>query len=400
MTMPKPLDGVRVLDFSKVLAGPLCTQYMADMGADIIKVEPLGLGDETRAWPPFEADMGTVFLSANRGKRSLSVDMKSIEGQALIRRILPTCDVVIESFGTGVSERLGIDYNSLRAIHPDVIYCSISGFGRRGPMKNAPGYDVILQAFSGVMSLTGEEGGSPIRSPISPIDQTTGIHALTGILAALYARKSGQGGQIVEVSLFETAMGLLAYNLQSFWQRGVQPDKCGSSHESLCPYQTFEASDGIVMIGVANDNLWRKFCAIADLDGIRDDPRFATNPNRVANRAETLRLVQDAIAKQPVSYWDTELAKVKVPCAPLNTLAQMLDHPHTAATGMVMPYDHPAAGPLNAVAQPVQFGGNPRSVVRHPPQLGEHTAEILQEAGLTETEIASLQASGIVKIRP
>lgn len=214
--------------------------------------------------------------------------MKTDEGRAIAHELVKTCDVAIESFGTGVAERLGIDRATLSEINPQLIHCSTSGFGRDGPMKNAPGYDVILQAFSGMMSLTGEAGGSHIRSPISPIDQSTGIHALSGILAALFARQVTGAVDHVEVSLFETALSLLGYNIQSYWQRGHQPARCGSSHEALCPYQVFEASDGAVMIGVANDSLWLRFCKIVGLEHIAADPRFATNANRVENRGETL----------------------------------------------------------------------------------------------------------------
>ncbi|WP_200808649.1 CaiB/BaiF CoA transferase family protein [Tistlia consotensis] len=395
--MSGPLDGVKVLDFSKVLAGPLCTQYLADMGADVVKVEPVDTGDETRGWPPFREGFGAVFLSANRGKRSLALDLKTEPGRALAQRLAALADVVVESFGTGVVERLGIDEATLRAANPDLVYCSISGFGRSGPMKEAPGYDVILQAFSGIMSLTGEEGGPPVRSPISPIDQSTGFHALSGILAALYGRAHGGGGRRVEVSLFETAVGLLGYNLQSFWQRGSQPERCGSSHESLCPYQAFEAADGPVMIGVANDGLWRRFCAVAGLEDVVEDPRFRTNAARVEHRAETIACVQAAVARQPVAFWDAELAKVKVPCAPINSLRQMLDHPHTAASGIVLDYDHPIAGPLKSVAQPVRFSGVERGVTRPAPALGQHSDEVLRDLGLSTEEIDALSAQGVIR---
>jgi formyl-CoA transferase len=234
-----------VLDLSKVLAGPLCAQYLGDLGADIIKVETIGQGDETRGWPPFPAPgLGAVFLSANRNKRSIAVDLKTEKGREIVHALAKSADIAIESFGTGVAERLGIDAATLRPLNDRLIHCSISGFGRSGPLKNSPGYDVILQAFSGIMSMTGDEGGGYVRSPISPIDQMTGVHAFSGVMALLYAReRTGQGGTI-QVSLFETALGLLGYNLQTYWERGVQPPKCGSSHESLCPYQAFEAADG------------------------------------------------------------------------------------------------------------------------------------------------------------
>jgi formyl-CoA transferase len=393
----KPLEGIRVLDLSKVLAGPLCAQYLGDLGAEVIKVEAVGQGDETRGWPPFPAPgLGTVFLSANRNKRSIAINMKSDKGRKLVRELAKSADVAIESFGTGVAERLGIDAASLCALNDRLVHCSISGFGRTGPLKNSPGYDVILQAFSGIMSMTGDEGGGYIRSPISPIDQMTGVHAFSGILASLFARENSGKGAAIQVSLFDTALGLLGYNLQTFWQRGTQPAKCGSSHESLCPYQAFEAADGPIMIGVANDNLWRKFCGAADLNAIVDDPKFRTNADRVKHRAETLCHVQSVIATRSVAHWNAALNEVGIPCSPINTLAQLLDHPHTKADKLIMQYDHPAVGPLNCVGHPVTFVGEERDPGLPPPTLGQHTDDVLTELGLSAGSIAELRREEIV----
>ena len=393
----QPLSGIKVLDLTRVLAGPLCAQALGDLGADIIKVESPGLGDETRGWPPFKGEgLGAVFLCVNRNKRSIAIDLKSERGRALVHDLARRCDVAIESFSTGVAEKLGIDAATLQAVNPRLIHCGISGFGREGPLRQAPGYDVILQAFTGVMSLTGDEGGGYIRSPISPIDQMTGTHAIIGILAALMERqRTGKGGT-VSVSLFDTAMALQRYNLQSFWQTGVQPPKCGSSHESLCPYQAFEASDGPIMIGVANDNLWRKFCRIAALEDIVDDPRFRTNADRVAHRAETVARVQARIATRPAALWYEELSKAAVPCSPINTLAQLLDHPHTRGSDVVVSYDHPVVGPTTSVGQPYILNGQRRTAGSPPPTHGQHTDAILAELGLTASEIDTLRAADIV----
>lgn len=395
--MSKHLTGIRVLDLSKVLAGPLCAQYLGDLGAEVIKVETTRHGDETRGWPPFPAPgLGTVFLSANRNKRSIAIDLKTAKGREIVHTLAKSADIAIESFGTGVAERLGIDAATLRALNDRLIHCSISGFGRSGPLKNSPGYDVILQAFSGIMSMTGDEQGGYVRSPISPIDQMTGVHAFSGILALLYAReKTGQGGT-VQVSLFETAMGLLGYNLQTYWERGVQPPKCGSSHESLCPYQAFEAADGPIMIGVANDNLWRKFCGVTGLDAIVDDPKFRTNGDRVKHRAETLGHVQSALARRSVQHWNDALAGVGVPCSTINTIAQLLDHPHTRASDVVVEYDHESAGPLKAVGHPVLINGEGRQAGSPPPMLGQHTNDVLRELGLSSESIDELRRTGVV----
>lgn len=395
--MSKPLDSIKVLDLSKVLAGPLCAQYLGDLGAEIIKVEAVGQGDETRGWPPFPAPgLGTVFLSANRNKRSIAINMKSDKGRKLVHELARSSDVAIESFGTGVAERLGIDAASLCALNDRLVHCSISGFGRTGPLKNSPGYDVILQAFGGIMSMTGDEGGGYIRSPISPIDQMTGVHAFSGILAALFAREKSGKGAAIQVSLFDTALGLLGYNLQTFWERGTQPAKCGSSHESLCPYQAFEASDGPIMIGVANDNLWRKFCGVTGLNAIVDDPKFRTNAERVKHRAETLQHVQAVIATNTVAHWNEALNEVGIPCSPINTLAQLLDHPHTKADKLIMQYDHPAAGRLNCVGHPVTFVGEERAPGLPPPTLGQHTDDVLKEMGLSDASIAELRRDEII----
>jgi crotonobetainyl-CoA:carnitine CoA-transferase CaiB-like acyl-CoA transferase len=393
----KPLTGVRVLDLSKVLAGPLCAQYLGDLGADIIKVETVGKGDETRGWPPFPAPgLGTVFLSANRNKRSIAVDMKTDKGREIVHALARSADVAIESFGTGVAERLGIDAATLRSLNDRLIHCSISGFGRSGPLKNSPGYDVILQAFCGIMSMTGDEDGGYIRSPISPIDQMTGVHAFSGILASLYAREKTGKGSAIQVSLFETALGLLGYNLQTYWERGVQPPKCGSSHESLCPYQAFEAADGPIMIGIANDNLWRKFCAVAALGPIVDDPKFRTNADRVAHRNETISHVQSAIAQHAVAYWNDALSGVGVPCAPINSIAKLLDHPHTRASGIIVEYEHQTAGRLKGVGHPVLIDGAERHAGLPPPMLGQHTDDVLSEMGLSSEAINELRRARVI----
>jgi crotonobetainyl-CoA:carnitine CoA-transferase CaiB-like acyl-CoA transferase len=392
----KPLAGKRVLDFTKVLAGPLCTQYLGDLGADIIKVEPCVVGDETRRWPPFRGDTGAVFLSANRNKRSLAIDLKTESGKEIARKLGRTADVVIESYGTGVAERLGIDYETLKRERNDLIYCSISGFGRTGPLKNNLGYDVILQAFSGIMSLTGEKGGGPVRSPISPIDQTTGLHALVGILAALLERDRAGTGTYLEVSLFETAVAFLGYNLQTYWEKHVLPEKCGSGHESLCPYQAFDASDAPLLLGIANDNLWRRFCQAIARDELATDPRFETNPARVANFAETVSTVQTIVGTRSRDEWIELLTSIGVPCAPINTLRDLLDHPHTIARGIILDYEHPELGHLKTIAQPIMFDGAERKVTTPPPLHGSHSREILSEIGYSREAIDRLVKTGTV----
>jgi crotonobetainyl-CoA:carnitine CoA-transferase CaiB-like acyl-CoA transferase len=392
----KPLTGTRVLDFTKVLAGPLCTQYLGDLGADVIKVEPCATGDDTRRWPPFRGDTGAVFLSANRNKRSLAIDLKTDIGKEVARKLARTADVVIESYGTGVAERLGIDYETLKRERETIIYCSISGFGRTGPLKDNLGYDVILQAFSGIMSMTGEKGGGPIRSPFSPIDQCTGMHALTGVMAALLERSRSGKGCYLEVSLFETAVAFLGYNLQTFWEKRTLPDKNGSGHESLCPYQAFDASDAPILLGIANDNLWGRFCKAVDRSDLAADPRFMSNATRVAHFNETVNVVQSIIGTRSRNAWIELLTTIGVPCAPINTLSDLLDHQHTAARGILLDYEHPDLGALKSVAQPIVFDGAERRVDRPPPLHGSHSRRILAEAGYSEQSIDRLVAEGTV----
>ena len=394
-----PLTGLHVLDLSKVLAGPLCAQYLGDMGADVIKVESPQSGDETRGWPPLRvgggAQTGAIFLSANRNKRSLAIDLASEAGQQVVYRLARWADVVIMSFGPGVATRLKIAPATLRDVNPALICCDISGYGSVGPMRQGKGYDVILQAFSGMISITGEPGGAPVRSPFSPVDQGTGLHALIGILAALHARERTGEGCTVEASLFDTATGFLGYFLQNYWERGTEPERPGSGHESLCPYQVFDTADKPLILGVANDSLWQRFCAIAELQEIRDDLRFATNAARVAHRAETLAYVELAMKRRRRADWLQILDEAGIPCSPLHTLGELSSHPHTRESGMVFEYMHPTLGQLRSVAQPLRFDGVRTGLRRPTPQHGEHTEEVLQEIGFSKEEIAAMENAGI-----
>lgn len=391
-----PLAGLLVLDLTKVLAGPLCTQYLGDLGAEVIKVEPCEIGDDTRRWPPFRDQTGAIFLSCNRNKRSIAVDLKTAKGREIVHRLASKADVAIESFATGVAERLGVDYATLAKINPRLVYCSLSGFGRTGPLAGALGYDVILQAFSGIMGITGHEGGEPVRSSFSPIDQTTGLHALSGILTGLLNRERTGVGTQFEVSLFETAMAFLAYNFQIYWEKGTQPIKCGSGHESLCPYQAFEAADKPVLIGIANDNLWRRFCRVVERDSLAEDPRFRTNPDRVRHRLECIGIVREIIRGRRRDDWIALLNEIGVPCAPINTLAEVLAHPHTQARGIVLDYHHPSLGALKTIAQPIQFEGQARTIKSPPPMHGQHSRAVLSELGYSQGEIDQLSAEGVI----
>ncbi|HEU0199535.1 MAG TPA: CaiB/BaiF CoA-transferase family protein [Burkholderiaceae bacterium] len=399
-----PLRGLRVLDLSKVLAGPLCAQYLGDMGADVIKVETVLGGDETRAWPPFRSAgrtrTGAIFLSTNRNKRSMAVDLAHPRGREVVHSLAQHADVAITSFGPGVAAKLGVDAATLRGLNPGLVCCEISGYGSVGPMREGKGYDVILQAFTGMLAITGEPDGPPVRSPFSPVDQGTGLHALIGILAALHERQRTGQGSTVEASLFDTATGFLGYFLQNFWERGTEPERPGSGHESLCPYQVFDTADKPLILGVANDALWQRFCDLAALQAVRDDPRFATNAARVQHRNETVALVSEVLRRRPRAQWLMALDAAGIPCSPLHTLGELSTHPHTVSSGMVFEYEHPRLGPLLSVAQPLRFDGE-RSALRRPaPMHGEHTAQVLQELGYAPAQIAELADLGVVGLPP
>jgi crotonobetainyl-CoA:carnitine CoA-transferase CaiB-like acyl-CoA transferase len=390
------LHGVRVLDLSAVLAGPLCTQYLADLGAEVIKVESPRGGDEVRGWPPFREGMSTAFLAVNRNKKSVALDLKTAAGRAVVHRLAKSSDVVVESNSTGVSERLGIDDATLRAINPKLVYCAISGFGRTGPLAADRGYDMVMQAFTGIMALTGEPGGGPVRSAFSPVDQTTGLNAVIGILAGLIERGRTGTGTYFEVSLFETAVSLLGYHLQKYWETGTLPQRVGAGHESRCPYQAFETADSPLLLGVANDPTWRRFCRAAGLEELAEDPRYATNSDRLDRFDEVVAIVQEALRHESREGWLERLIPMGIPCSPLNTIAELSSAEHTAARGILMDYEHPLLGPLRGVALPIQFDAQPRTVLSPPPLLGQHTAEVLRDLGYSPEEIGELREAGAV----
>lgn len=386
----RPLAGVRVLDFSKVLAGPLCTQYLADLGADVIKVEPPG-GDDTRNWPPFAEGVGAIFTAVNRNKRGIVLNLREPSGIALAHELALAADVVVESYGPGVADRLGIGWERLASANPKLIYASISGYGTQGPMKDEKGYDLIAQAFTGMLSLTGEPGGPPARSPFSPVDQATGYHAVIGIMGGLMQRdRTGRGAKI-EASLFDSATGLLGYFLQNYWLRGTEPERPGSGHESLCPYQAFATADAPIILGVANDGFWRAFCDLADTPALGGDPRFKTNSDRVANRAVLLPIVADILAGRGRAEWLVDLAARGIPSSPVHSLGDLSAHPHTAASGMVL-----RDGNFQTIATPLRVDGERLALRLRPPALGEHSRTVLNELGYAPEKINALIACGVV----
>lgn len=391
----KPLSSLRVLDLSKVLAGPICTQALASFGADVIKVENQDGGDESRFWAPVAQGTGAAFLSVNSGKRSIALDLRQAEAREVVRALAGKADIIIESFAPGVAKKLGVDHDSLTAGRQDVICCSISGFGQKGPESRSPGYDAILQAYSGMMALNGQPGGAPPRLPVSPIDQVTGIYASQAILAALLERgKSGKGARI-EVSLLESAIKLLAPNLQAYWVSGKIPERAGSAHPSVVPYQLYDTKDRPILLAVANEKFWRLFCEVAGLEKLRDDPRFASNPDRVGNREETDRIVAEAMVKRTAGEWMTAFKACGIPASPLNTIADLAQDEHSRQLGMFRSFDHPLIGSMETVCEPMLFDGQRSDPTRPPPLLGEHTQEILRDdLGYSDAHIARLVQRG------
>ena len=392
-----PLKGIRVLDLSKVLAGPLCGQYLGELGAEVIKIEPVGQGDDTRAWLPQQSGQSATFLAVNHNKRSLAVDLKQAAGRAVVHRLAAAADVVLQGFGGGTAARLEVDEATLRGLNPRLIYCEISGYGREGPMGEEPGYDVMLQAFSGMISTMGDPGGNFARASFSPVDLGTGSFALSGILAALLERERTGQGQYLDVSLLDTSLGLMSYMAQNYWRSGKIPQRMGTGHPAMCPYQAFEASDGPLMLGVGNDAQWRRFCAVAGLEALVDHPDYATNAARVRNFDATVAQVQQCMSRRRVQQWLDLLKPAGVACSAIHTLDQALAHPQVAARGILVESQHPVLGEVRSVGLPVRFGRQTRQARRPAPLLGEHSRAVLAESGFSAEEITALLAQGIIE---
>jgi len=398
MTKRAALGDIVVLDLSHALAGPFASTLLGDYGAEIIKIEPID-GDIARRWgPPFYGDESAYFVNLNRNKKSVAIDLKHPDGKALFFRLLDGADVVLENLRVGAVARLGIDYAHARQRQPGIVYCSISGFGQDGPYRDRAALDLVVQAESGMISVTGEPGGRGVRAGVSIADITAGMYAAFGVLAALHARAATGRGQFIDVSMLEGQLGILSGMIGAYLADGIVPGPLGTAYGPLLPYQTFRTRTGDIAIGVSSDKLWRAFCPLLGLPGLADDPRFATNAARNANRAALVAALQDVFLTKTYEEWAAILLPAGIPTGAINTLGQVVRHPQVDARGVLVASTHPVAGPIRMVGPPVRLSETPGAVRSPAPLLGEHTDRVLRERlGLSEEEIARLHEAGAIK---
>ena len=392
------LDGIKVLDLSRVLAGPFATMLLADLGAEIIKVEAPGGGDDTRMWgPPFLEGESTYFLSVNRSKLGVTLNLKDPRGRGLLFRLLDRSDILVENFRTGTLDRLGFGYAALAPKYPRLIYCSISGYGHTGPRSPEPGYDAIIQAESGAMSITGSPDGPPYKVGISIADVSTGMYAVQGILAALYQRQRTGEGQKIDVALLDSMVSILTYQAGIYFGTGQVPERMGNRHPSIVPYETFQAADGYLTIGVTNDPQWHRFCEALGLKELEHDERYLDVPRRVKN-SDTLRAHLICLFRQnTVQNWLGKLRAAGIPCGEVRTIARALEEPQLKARDMIVELDHPKAGRIRATGLPIKMSGGRPARPSPPPTLGQHNREVFCGIlGLTEHEFESLQREGVI----
>lgn len=374
----RPLEGLRVIDLTRVLSGPYCTMQLGDLGAEVIKVEQPGKGDDTRAFaPPHQGDQAAYFLSVNRNKKSITLDMKSDRGKEVLWRLIETGDILVENFRPGAMDRLGFGYAAVKKRRPSMIYASISGFGGTGPQKDRPGYDVIVQGEAGIMDITGPSDGAPYKVGAAIGDLVSGLYAVQGILAALYTRKETGVGQHVGISMYEAVASLLTFNASIFFATGNAPRRRGNEHPTIVPYATFEAADGWINLGVANDDLWQRFCTAAEREDLKNHPRFAKAPDRVRNREELVPMVEALIKERTRDEWLQRLDKAGVPSGAIRTVGEVCESDLLRARGMVAEMEHASAGTVKAIKNAVHLSDTPLEAYTAPPTLGQHTREVL-----------------------
>ncbi len=393
-----PLDGVRVLDLTRVLAGPYCTMFLGDLGAEVVKVEQPAVGDDTRGWgPPFVGGESAYFLCVNRNKKSLTLDLKSNQGIGLLRRLAESADVLIENFRPGTMERLKLGEKELRAINPPLIYASLSGFGADGPMSDWPGYDLIVQAWGGLMSITGQPDGEPTKVGVAIIDLVAGLMLGQAIVAALFTREKLGVGQKIDTSLLEAEVACLINVGSNYLVEGKIPGRWGNAHPSIVPYQGFKTADGYLVIGVASEGIWRRFCQAVGRAELADDPRFAKNSKRVENRAELISILSEIFLRRNTDTWLRLLNDAEVPCAPVQTIDQVFKAPQILHREMLVEVDHPTAGSVRMAGIPVKFSTTPASIRLPPPLLGQHSEEVLETwLGMGREEIEDLKRKSVI----
>ena len=407
--MPSSLSHIRVLDLSRVLAGPWCSQHLADLGAEVIKIERPGTGDETRAWgPPYLKDAdgndtteAAYYLSCNRGKKSLTLDISTKEGQDIVRKLAAKSDVVLENYKVGQLKKYGLAYDELNAINPKIVYCSITGFGQTGPWSHRPGYDFIIQGLGGLMSITGERddlpGGGPQKVGVAVTDLMTGMYATIAILAALTHRERSGAGQYIDMALLDVSVAMLANMNMNYLTSDQVPKRWGNAHPNVIPYQVFACSDGHIIVAVGNDSQFRKFCEALGVSDLGSDERFATNSNRIRHRAALIPLLEPLVKLRTRDEWVNALEAAGVPCGPINNIDQVFENPQVKARGIKVDIPHPLAGSVPQVASPMRFSETPIEYHAAPPTLGQHNDYVLRELlGMHADEIKRLQRSNII----
>ncbi len=392
-----PLGGVTVLDLSRVLSGPFCTMFLADMGARVIKIEHPVRGDDTRHWgPPFVAGESAYFLSINRNKESVALDFKHPEGRRVLDALVARADVLVENFRPGTLDRLGLGYEQLAPAHPRLVYCSISGFGRRGPKRDRPGYDAVVQAEGGLMSITGPGDGSPYRLGVAIADLVTGMFAAQGILLALLARHDTGRGQLVDLAMLDSTAAMLTYQAGIYFMTGRTPVRMGNRHPTIAPYETFAAADGEFVLSIGNDEQWRRFCRATGLDALGTDERFATNGARVDHYDELGPILVDLLRTRTRAEWIELLDAASVPCGSVKSVAEVVADEQLQLREMIAEMHHPTVGPMRALGVPVKLSDTPGGVRTPPPVLGQHTSAVLEELGLDGMAIERLRQMKVI----
>ncbi|WP_126450998.1 CaiB/BaiF CoA transferase family protein [Sulfodiicoccus acidiphilus] len=392
------LKGVKVVDLSRAMAGPYCTMMLADAGADVIKVEP-PVGDETRLWgPPFQNGESTYFMSVNRNKRSIVIDLKKEQGKEVLRRLLENADVLVENFRPGVMEKMGFGYEQVSKLNPKIIYCSISGFGQWGPYKDRPGYDLIAYAVSGMMSITGEEGRPPVKAGVPVSDIGAGMFGAFAIVSALFRRVSTGKGEYIDVSLLEGQIAWLTHQAGAYFATGQNPKKMGSAHSSIAPYQAFKAKDDYFVLAVGNDEQWARFCKAVGAEHLLNDPRFRSNPDRVRNRDALIQELEKVFSTDSSTEWVRRISEAGIPCSRIYKLSDVFTDPHVLARETVQEIDHPRAGKVKQISPPYKLKGSKFRIALPPPVLGQHTEEVLRELGYSEEQVKNMVKEGSVLI--